>query len=51
MLDWNNINEYSDIVEYYRGLMQIREEFAAFKDCTAKSANAIDYLNDLPKQL
>lgn len=49
MLDWNNINEYSDIVEYYRGLMQIREEFAAFKDCTVQSANAINYLNDLPK--
>ena len=49
MLDWNNINDFSDIVEYYRGLMQIREEFAAFKDCTAQSANAINYLNDLPK--
>ena len=49
MLDWNNINDFSDIVEYYRGLMQIREEFAAFKDCMAQSANAINYLNDLPK--
>lgn len=49
MLDWNNVNKYSDIVEYYRGLMQIREEFAAFKDSTDKSANAINYLSDLPK--
>ena len=49
MIDWNNLSEYSDIVEYYRGLYQIRDAFAAFRDCTAMSARGISYLSDTPK--
>ena len=49
MLDWNNVVEYSDIVEYYRGLYQIRDSFAAFRDCTAMSANNISYLENTEK--
>lgn len=47
-IDWTNINEYSDIVEYYRGLYKIRENFAALSDCTAMSANHIDYISNAP---
>lgn len=49
MIDWKNLDEYSDIVEYYRGLYKIRENFAAFSDCTAKTANNLSYLSDVPE--
>lgn len=49
MLDWTNLDEYSDIVEYYRGLYQIRQNFAALSDCTAMTANNLTYLEDLTK--
>lgn len=49
MIDWNNINTYSDIVEYYRGLYKIREAFAAFSDATNKTANSLESLSDVPK--
>lgn len=51
MLDWNNINEFSDIVEYYRGLYQIRDNFAALSDCTAMTANNLNYLENLESGL
>lgn len=47
MIDWTNAMTFGDMVEYYRGLMQIREAFSAFKDCTAMSANNIEYLEKL----
>ena len=36
MLDWENVDLYSDVIEYYRGLYKIRDAFAAFSDSTAK---------------
>lgn len=47
-LDWKNLNEYSDLIEYYRGLMKIRENFAAFSDATAMTANNITVLDNMP---
>jgi hypothetical protein len=50
MIDWNNINDFSDIVEYYRGLYQIRENFAALSDATSTTANNnIKFLDNLTK--
>ena len=49
MVDWTNVDTYSDIVEYYRGLMKIRDTFAAFMDCTAMTANNITSIDNLPK--
>ncbi len=48
MLDWNSLENYSDLIEYYRGLLKIRENFAALTDCTAMTANNIDSLDNLP---
>ena len=31
MLDWKNVESFSDVVEYYRGLLKIRDSFAAFQ--------------------
>lgn len=49
MLDWENVDLYSDVIEYYRGLYKIRDAFAAFSDSTAATANRLTYLSDVPK--
>lgn len=49
MLDWENVDLYSDVIEYYRGLYKIRDAFAAFSDSTAATANSLAYLSDVPK--
>lgn len=49
MLDWENVDLYSDVIEYYRGLYKIRDAFAAFSDTTAMTANSLTYLSDVPK--
>lgn len=49
MLDWENVDLYSDVIEYYRGLYKIRDAFAAFLDSTAATANSLTYLSDVPK--
>lgn len=49
MLDWENVDLYSDVIEYYRGLYKIRDAFAAFSDSTAQTANSLTYLSDVPK--
>ena len=48
-LDWENIDLYSDVIEYYRGLYKIRDAFAAFSDSTAATANSLAYLSDVSK--
>lgn len=49
MLDWENVDLYSDVIEYYRGLYKIRDNFAAFSDSTAATANSLTYLSNVPK--
>lgn len=49
MPDWENVDLYSDVIEYYRGLYKIRDAFAAFSDSTAATANSLTYLSDVPK--
>lgn len=49
MLDWESLNEFSDMVEYYRGLYKIRNNFSAFSDPTQNTANSINFLKGLPK--
>lgn len=49
MLDWENVDLYSDVIEYYKGLYKIRDAFAAFSDSTAETANSLTYLSDVPK--
>ncbi len=49
MLDWKSLEEYSDLIEYYRGLYKIRDKFAAFRDSTSKTANSLESFEKLPK--
>lgn len=48
MLDWSNLDNYSDLVEYYRGLYKIRSSFAALSDSTAMTANNITSIENPP---
>lgn len=34
-IDWNRLEEYADLVEYYKGLISLRKSFSAFRDNTA----------------
>ncbi len=47
-LVWSDIINYSDLVNYYKGLMEIRDTFTAFKDPSSVSANNIKFIEDLP---
>lgn len=49
MIDWKNLDNFSDVVEYYRGLLKIRSRFAAFSDSTATTANKLSYIENPPK--
>ncbi len=47
-LDWTALETYGDVVDYYKGLIEIRKNISAFSDPTPTTANAIEYLEDLP---
>lgn len=36
-LDWERINEFPSLVDYYKGLIKIRSALSAFRDATGKS--------------
>ncbi|MCH5303663.1 MAG: type I pullulanase, partial [Ruminococcus sp.] len=39
MIDWSNVQTNSDIVEYYKGMREIREKFSPLRDNTNNSAS------------
>lgn len=38
-LDWNRLVDYADVVSYYKGLIQLRDVYAPFRDATGDVAN------------
>lgn len=49
MIDWESVNNYSDVVEYYKGMIQIHKKFNAFRDPTTNTAKNLDYFeNETP---
>ncbi len=36
-IDWTRLEEYGDVVEYYKGLIKLRKSFSAFRDNTDKT--------------
>lgn len=48
MIDWKNVSTYSDVYEYYRGLIEIRKSFSPFTDSTNESAKNIRYIENVP---
>ncbi len=47
-LVWTDTVRFGDVSAYYKGLMKIRDGFAPFRDAANKSANSINYLENLP---
>ena len=43
-LDWSRAKNYSDLVSYYKGLIEIRKNFSAFRDPTTSAGNRIQWL-------
>ena len=48
-LDWERRDDYSDLVQYYAGLIEIRKNFAPFTDPTDTSVNNITFIDSVPK--
>ena len=46
-IDWNDINKYADLNEYYKGLIDIRQTVDLLRDTTGDVANSISYIKDL----
>lgn len=38
-LDWNRLIDYADVVSYYKGMIQLRDTFAPFRDATGDVVN------------
>ncbi len=46
-IDWNDINKYADLVDYYKGLIDIRKTVDLLRDNTGDVANSISYIDGL----
>ena len=46
-IDWNNINQYADLTEYYKGLIDIRNTVDLLRDGTGDVAKQISYISGL----
>lgn len=44
-INWARMYEYEDLIEYYRGLMAIRNEYSQIKSLTRESANEICFID------
>ena len=49
MIDWESIYNYSDVVDYYKGMVKIRRKFKAFRDPTDNTAKNISYFAENEK--
>ncbi len=45
-IDWNNLNMYADLNDYYKGLIDIRKTVDILTTPTADVANSISYISD-----
>ena len=47
-IDWTWLQTYGDVVEYYKGLIEIRKNIDIFRDPTDETGNNFNYLEDMP---
>lgn len=47
-LDWSRTLEFSDLIEYYRGLIQIRAAFPALRDSSVSAAAQMNFADSAP---
>lgn len=49
MLDWSRVQDYADVVSYYKGMIDIRQNFDAFMDGTQTTGSSgMTQLTDVP---
>ncbi len=48
-LDWQRALDFSDLVSYYQGLIEIRRSFKPFRDPTTKTASLINFVDSPDK--
>lgn len=49
-LDWSRTKDYQDLVDYYRGMIQIRADYPPFRDETRQTADMM-YFKYLPENI
>ena len=45
-IDWNDLNKYADLNEYYKGLIDIRKNVEMLTDSMGAVADSIEYIKD-----
>lgn len=50
-LNWNRMYEFEDLINYYKGLINVRKSFKGFYDLSESAASNITFLTNLPKQV
>ena len=50
-LDWKRMYEYEELINYYKGLIEVRKSFIGFYDFSENFALNIVFLNNLPKKV
>lgn len=48
-IDWNNLNVYADLNEYYKGLIDIRQTIGLLTDESGKAVEALSYIDTKDK--
>lgn len=47
-LDWDSLYTFGDVTDYYKGLIEIRDNIKVFRDPTNATANNMNFLTDVP---
>lgn len=50
-IDWSFLETYGDVSDYYKGLIEIRDNISAFTDTTSDTADSIEYLENMPDKV
>ena len=50
-IDWDRIAQYQDLVSYYAGMMQLRDNYYLFRDPTNSTASKIKYATSASKNV
>lgn len=51
MLDWTRMSEYSDLTDYYKGLIKLRKRYPEIYDLSRESADRIRFMDLKEKQV
>ncbi len=49
MIDWESVDNYSDVVDYYKGMIKFHSKFKALRNPQADTAQNLEYFGDTSK--